>query len=185
MNTQKLIEHLREIAEKVGFHESGIVKTSDMVFDPAVRKMCADNVCRSYDTCWACPPAVGTLEECRQRCLQYDYLLLLSGKFELEDSFDFEGMMEGMAGFKRLIEAYDHEISPLFDRYQLFSNEGCDRCTSCTWPDAPCRFPEKVRHSIEGYGLNVSQLAAQAGMKYINGQNTITYFGGLMFCKSE
>ena len=34
------------------------------------------------------------------------------------------------------------------------------------------------------YGINVSELAASSGMKYINGQNTVTYFGALLFCEA-
>jgi hypothetical protein len=35
--------------------------------------------------------------------------------------------------------------------------------------------------SLEAYGVNVSALASAAGMKYINGQNTVTYFGAVLF----
>jgi hypothetical protein len=38
--------------------------------------------------------------------------------------------------------------------------------------------------SLEAYGVNVSKLAASAGMKYINGQNTVTYFGAVLFSLS-
>ena len=34
--------------------------------------------------------------------------------------------------------------------------------------------------SLEAYGINVSVLAPQAGMKYINGINTVTYFGAVL-----
>ena len=45
----------------------------------------------------------------------------------------------------------------------------------------PCRFPEKAIPSLEAYGINVSRLASAAEMKYINGQNTVTYFGMVLF----
>ena len=35
--------------------------------------------------------------------------------------------------------------------------------------------------SLEAYGIHVSKLAETAGMKYINGQNTVTYFGAVLF----
>jgi hypothetical protein len=35
--------------------------------------------------------------------------------------------------------------------------------------------------SLEAYGINVSELAKAAGMNYINGQNTVTYFGAVLF----
>jgi hypothetical protein len=39
--------------------------------------------------------------------------------------------------------------------------------------------------SLEAYGFNVSRLAAAADMKYINGQNTVTYFGAVLFKENE
>lgn len=34
--------------------------------------------------------------------------------------------------------------------------------------------------SFEAYGINVSALAPKAGMKYINGPDTVTFFGGVL-----
>ena len=36
--------------------------------------------------------------------------------------------------------------------------------------------------SLEAYGIHVSKMAEAAGMKYINGQDTVTYFGAVLFC---
>ena len=59
---------------------------------------------------------------------------------------------------------------------------GCGVCKSCAKrTDEPCRFPELAMPSLEAYGVNVSKLASAAGMKYINGQNTVTYFGMVLF----
>lgn len=176
-----MVEKLREIAAGLGFHESGVVATSDLQYDPVIRKICEGNTCRNYNTSWACPPAVGTLDECRARCEQFEHLLLLSAKYDLEDPFDYETMVEGHADFKKKIDGFNDAICGMLDNYQLLTNEGCGRCRTCTWPDAPCRFPDKLYHSIEGYGFHINRLAAKAGMHYINGQNTVTYFGGLLF----
>lgn len=179
----ELIEKLKEIILGVGFHETGAVDMASLRYDPEIRKLCEDNTCRGYNASWACPPAVGTLDECKQRVEQYDNMLLFSGKFELEDSFDFQGMIDSMGWFKDMVDRLDHEVKCVLSRYQLLSNEGCGRCDSCTWPDAPCRFPDNLHHSIEGYGFQINQLAKQAGIQYNNGKNTVTYFGALLFCE--
>ena len=44
-----------------------------------------------------------------------------------------------------------------------------------------CRFPDRAMSSLEAYGVNVSELAVQCGMRYINGENTVTYFGAVFF----
>ena len=57
---------------------------------------------------------------------------------------------------------------------------GCHVCERCAkMDDQPCRFPEKAVSSLETYGVNVSELAKSAGMKYINGQDTVTYFAAM------
>ena len=66
----------------------------------------------------------------------------------------------------------------------MLSNEGCDLCDKCTYPDAPCRFPNRAHGSLEGYGIFVSEIAKIAGINYINGANTVTYFGAVI-CNSS
>ena len=124
------------IAAGAVFSVWGQVDPSCLRFHREVRDLCRQNTCRNYNTSWACPPAVGSLEDCRER-VGHHYLLL--------------------------------------------SNEGCGRCSQCTWPDAPCRFPEKLHHSLEGYGFIVSELANLAGIPYNGGPNTVTFFGALLY----
>ena len=53
-------------------------ETEELVFTRRVRTVCETD-CAQYGKSWACPPAVGTVEECRARCLQYpDGLLIKS-----------------------------------------------------------------------------------------------------------
>lgn len=108
-------------------------------------------------------------------------MLLFSCKYDLEDSFDFEGMTAGLHAFKKTVDAFDAELKPLLSDYHLLFNEGCGRCETCTYPSAPCRFPSKLHPSLEGYGFVVSELAQNAGIRYINGADTVTYFGALLF----
>lgn len=175
------IEKIKQAALDTGFWEAGEVPVDSLQFRPDIRKICEENSCRNYGTSWACPPAVGTLEDCRKRCEKYAHMLLFSGKFELEDSFDFASMVRGLGEFKKMTEQLDHALGRFVESYQILSNEGCGRCRKCTWPEAPCRFPDHLYHSIEGYGLLVSQLAKEAGIRYHNGAHSVTYFGAVLF----
>lgn len=49
----------------------------------------------------------------------------------------------------------------------------------------PCRFPEKALSSLEAYGVNVSATVKNTEMKYINGPDTVTYFGMVLFKENE
>lgn len=175
------IVRLIEDAVRQFFTECGYLTAEQRIFYPEVRAICAGNTCRNYAVTWACPPAVGTLEECREQVSRYEHMLLFSRRYDLEDSFDFEGMMEAMQDFKRQVDALHRSVDALLPEFLLLSNEGCGRCAVCTYPDAPCRFPQMLHPSLEGYGFMVSELAASTGMCYHHGANTVTYFGALLF----
>lgn len=178
MNT---VSQIKQAIESCGFWETGYVDISSLVFYPEIRRLCEGNSCRNYGTSWACPPAVGTIEACRERISKYDTMLLFSKKYDLEDSFDFDAMADGWQDFKNITEQFHRSLKLLLPDYLLLSNEGCGKCTKCTYPDEACRFPDLLTHSLEGYGFLVSELTAQAGIHYHNGPNTVTYYGALLF----
>lgn len=171
---------LEQQLNAAGFFQYGVIDTADIHFSQEVRVMCEANTCQRYGKTWACPPAVGTVEECQNRIQQFEKMLVFSGKYDLEDSFDFEGMMSAAKQFAESCMAFDMAIKPHLNHYLVFSNEGCDLCKKCTYPDAPCRFPDRVHGSLEANGIFVNKLAKSAGMNYINGANTVTYFGSLV-----
>lgn len=169
--------HLKEI----GIHEYGLIPTAEIPFDAEIRKICENNGCRMFGTTWACPPAVGTVEECQAQCLQYQTAMVFNAVYPLEDSFDYEGMMQGHSDFKDLCDRLYELVKPRLHKFLLLSNEGCKRCKICTYPLAPCRQPERLFPSLEGFGIHVAKLASCADIQYVNGTNTVTYFGMLLY----
>ncbi len=166
---------------RAGFLESGVIAVKDLRYYDSVRDMCVCNQCGKYGTTWACPPAVGSIEECRSRAERYGSMMLFSKAYMLTDDFDFEGMLEAGHDFKKCARALDRTLKDKKTDYMILSNESCDICRECTYPDDPCRFPDKMQHALEGYGFNVSELAGMAGISYINGKLTVTYFGAVLF----
>lgn len=169
----------RESLLQAGVYQYGLIDVQEIPFSSEVRVMCT--ACPSYNHSWACPPAVGEIDDCRQTCLSYEKMLVFSARYELEDSFDYEGMQAGMRAFKEVCDKVFQLTHQHEGRYLLLSNEGCFRCKQCTCPNAPCRMPDRLFPSIEGYGILVSELARKAKISYVNGPNTVTYFGGLLF----
>ena len=177
----ELFARIGEELRACGVFQHGFVDTADVEFMHEVRKMCEANTCRMYGATWACPPAVGTVDECRDRCRAYGRMLVFSGKYDLEDSFDYEGMEAAGKAFKAVARRVGEALRPRLGDFLLLANEGCDACASCTYPGAPCRSPELAHGSIEGYGILVGELARKAGMDYYNGPDTVTYFAALAF----
>ncbi len=177
---------MREKATKLfaalDFFQAGEVTTDRIKFAQEVRVLCENNVCRKYGTTWACPPAVGTVEECAAKLRGYKYAAVFSGKYDLEDSFDFEGMQAGHEAFEKSGKALAKAAREAYgDDWFLLSSEGCGECAECTYPGAPCRFPEEMHPSVEGFGIYVNELTKAAGINYINGANTVTYIGALFY----
>lgn len=174
-------DYIAENKDTLGIHQYAFLETSALVFSENVRQLCEMNSCGHYGKSWACPPGVGTYEECKNRILKYKNLFVFTTLHPLEDSYDFEGMMAGKEKHSRLCPDIAKVFAQNYSDLLVLSAEGCERCESCTYPDAPCRFPDTVFPSIESYCVEVNRLAASAGINYINGANTVTYFGCIFF----
>ena len=51
----------------------------------------------------------------------------------------------------------------------------CMLCEACTYPDAPCRFPDRMAASMEASGLFVSKVCTDNGLQYNYGPNKIAF----------
>lgn len=162
-------------------HESAWIDPKTVPFSADVRQMCADNRCGKYGSCWTCPPGCGDWEMLRDKYQAYKEAFVFTTCHELEDSFDFEGMQEAGAAHKRLDDLIADKLGAFVGQYIHLGAGACGICTTCTYPDAPCRFPEKARQSMEACGINVVNLSRECGIKYINGADTVTYFSMLLF----
>lgn len=181
MQQQKAVK----LAERYGFSHAGIFQVSDMKFREEVRKMCADGRCARYGHCWSCPPACGTLEESRRRAAAFDWGLLLQTTGQMEDPFDWECMKKTeRIQKKKFLElcSYLHRAE---ERILPMSAGSCTLCGTCTYPQSPCRFPERMCSSMEAYGLLVSETCEAAGIPYYYGENTITYHSCILFCSDD
>lgn len=174
-------EQLLRLAKEAGLTEIGELNIAELSYESWVREICQGNTCRNYNTTWACPPAIGTLEECRERCQSFTQMFLFNQVFPVKNCFDIKGMHKAMFAFKETVEHLDLLCTPYIKRRLILSNEGCGRCERCTWPEASCRFPDKLYHSLEGYGFNVTELAKKAGLTYNHGEKTVAFFGAILF----
>lgn len=178
----QIIEKIAEKQQNLHIHQFAFTTTDKLVFSQGVRDLCEQNSCGHYGKTWACPPGVGTLEECHAKIMKHQNVFVFTTKHDLEDSYDFEGMMEGKDRHDEICEKIHDFFKTIYSGDMLvLSGESCSRCSKCTYPDAPCRFPEKLAPSVESYGVEVNRLAKTVGVNYINGANTVTYFGCIMF----
>ena len=118
------------------------------------------------------------MRESQEKIQQWRKAFVFTTKTNLDDSYDFEGMMKAQAEHRKLTQ----EIKEKFGGTNpVYGVEGCTICKKCSYPDKQCRFPDKMCPSIEGTGLNISDLSRLAGVKYNNGVNTVTFFSMILF----
>ena len=176
-------ESLIAVPLALGAYKANVIETKEISLDRSFRDMCASNACGVYGKCWMCPPDVGEIDVLMGEVGKYDYALVYQTVTELEDSYDFEGMMEAGARHNQLmVKIRDQLASEPLSRILHLGAGGCRMCEVCgKRTGEPCRHPDLAVASLETYGVNVSKLAPTAGMKYINGQDTVTYFGAVLF----
>ena len=161
-----------------GAAKAAVIRGEDIVLSPTFRDICAGNACGKYGRCWMCPPHIGRIDELMARVRACGRGLLYQTIHEIEDSFDIEGMGEAAAKHARVSQAVNDAVKPLLPTCLHLSCGGCNMCERCALADdEPCRFPDRALPPMEGYGIDVYNTAKPTGLKYINGQNTVTFFG--------
>ena len=182
MENNPLTQAVIADALSLGAYKASVIPTAAIELDAAFRRMCEANACGVYGKCWMCPPDVGGIDELMASVASYDYALVYQTVSALEDSYDFEGMQEAKKQHYKLSAA----LRTVFDQQGIHTvlHLGCGGCGVCDVcakrSGEPCRFPHLALPSLEAYGVNVSQLAKKADMRYVNGQNTVTYFGAVL-----
>ncbi len=187
MDKQEIFEKLTLLSVEAGAFKSNIISAKNIEMNRSFRDVCATNACGMYGKCYMCPPDIGDIEALMSEIKKYDYALVYQTVTELEDSFDFEGMMEAKKKFYSLAQ----KIRKVFFDMNILNTlhlgaGGCGVCQKCAKVDnEPCRFPEKALSSLEAYGVNVSATVKNTKMKYINGADTVTYFGMVLFKEND
>ena len=177
------MDWLVEKAKSRGAFNAGVTPVVKIPFDRQLRKACEANYCGHYGKNWTCPPLLGDIDELIAQARQYETALVYQTVGKLEDSFDYEGMVAALKKHVAVSDAIkqyviEHVPGPVLH----LSAGGCPVCERCAGVDSePCRYPEKALASLEAYGINVAKLAGLCGLNYINGQNTVTYFGAFLF----
>ena len=169
------IEELTGLAQEYGFECVGVAPASELRVRAEVRDMCAAGKCHIYGKSWACPPACPTIEEYQEQFGHYDKCLIVQTVGQLEDDFDFEGMMDAEAEHKRRFLAFAAAVREKDPSALCLSAGTCTMCKPCTYPDAPCRFPEKRLTSMEAAGLVVAEACEKASIPYNHGALTVAY----------
>ena len=166
-----------------GATKATVISTSDIVLSEKFYDICASNSCGKFGHGWVCPPDSGDIFTLMDKVRSYSNGILYQTIVDIEDSFDIEGMSEGAKLHAQLSQKIRKNVEPLLgDDTMHLSCGGCNLCTKCSKIDnEPCRHPDMALLSMECCGIDVYNTTKPTDLKYINGQNTVTFFGLVLF----
>ena len=168
--------------KELGADNAAIIDVADIPFEPSLLDLCKMNTCGNYGKSWTCPPLSGNIESLIERAKKYEHMLVFQAVYTLEDSFDIEGMFAANESFRKLTVDVESAFRAENPNILVLSAGKCSLCAECAAiTETPCRNPDRAYAALEAYGIFVSKLAEVSGIKYINGVNTVTYFGGILF----
>ncbi|HIX30186.1 MAG TPA: DUF2284 domain-containing protein [Candidatus Blautia stercoravium] len=170
-------EEIEEFICQYPVYQYAFFPPEEIEFSFRVRWIC-EKECERYNSTWACPPAVGSVEECRKRCLGYRECFLFSTIAEVSDVINFEETLATRKEHEAITAAIENFIRQQGSDCMALSTESCDICETCTFPqELPCRFPEKMHPCVESHGIIVSELAEKYDMEFTLSANQILWFG--------
>ena len=162
----------------------GFVDPKTLDFTQRVRYICQTE-CPMYGKSWACPPAVGSVEECKAKCMNFTDCLMIATITEVADIANLEETLATRGDH----EALTNEIAALLRQQgiapYILSTEACAECERCAYLDGqPCRFPERMHPCVESHGINVVPAMEQLGIPFISGENLVTWVSLLLFTET-
>lgn len=161
-------------------YQYAFIRFDELVFTPRVRTICRTE-CPMYAKTWACPPAVGTLEECKGRMAQFDEGLLIATITEVSDISNIQQTLQTRAPHEQITRQVLEVVRQQAEHTLTLSTEACAHCEQCTYPFAPCRFPERMFPCVESHCILVTDLADRHGIDYMASGNTVTWFSLIMY----
>ncbi len=153
------------------------IKFDDLVFDIKVQTYCNNPKfrCPNYGHSWACPPESPFLKE---TVSEFKKFYLIYYQFNLKEYVEKERIKNPKRSEKRIKESFyreefirdylEQEIIKFIRNYEtpydnmLILWDGyCRICykerKQCTYDQKqPCRYPEKIRYSMEACGIDVN-----------------------------
>ena len=172
---------LEERLAELPLYSYGFFDPRELEFTDRVRWVC-EHECPMYGTTWACPPAVGAVEECRKKCMSYPECLMIASVTEVSDISNIEETLATRPAHEKLTNRVRDEMRELGVRPFILSTEACTICSRCAYLDGlPCRMPGAMHPCVESQGINVIPLLEKFGLEFQYGENVVTWVSLLFF----
>ena len=163
----------------------GFIDPKTLEFTQRVRFICQSE-CPMYGKSWACPPAVGSVEECQAMCNGFAHCLMIATITEVSDISDIQQSLATRGEHEDLTDQIADLLRQQGIKPYVLSTEACAACERCAYLDGqPCRFPERMHPCVESHGINVIPAMEELGIPFISGENLVTWVSLLLFTDEE
>lgn len=157
------------------------IKPEKLEFSDRVRWIC-ENECPMYGTSWACPPAVGTVESCKAKCLSFRQGLAIATVAEVEDIADISATLATRTDHEHITNQVRDILRELGEDPFVLSTESCAECRRCAYLDGqPCRKSERMHPCVESQGINIIPTLEENGIDFQYGSDVVTWISLLLY----
>ena len=177
MDMEKLEQQLAQLP-LLGYF---FIDPKGLEFSERVRWIC-EHECPMYGKTWACPPGVGSVRECREKCLSYENCLMIATVTEVADIADLNQTLATRPDHEAVTNQVGKILEKLGVNPYILSTEACTICDECTCPEGlPCRHREKMHPCVESHGINLIPTLEENGIEFQFGGNVVTWVSLLFY----
>ncbi len=177
MNRERLEEQLAELP----LYLYDFLDPKELEFSERIRWIC-QHECPMYGKTWACPPGVGSVESCREKCLSYKNCLMIATMAEVSDIADIQQTLATRPEHEEITNQVGSAMEALGAKPYILSTEACTLCQRCAILDGqPCRHPERMHPCVESHGINIIPALESRGLEFQYGENVVTWVSLLFY----
>lgn len=174
-------KHLEQGLAELPLYAYHFFDPQELEFSDRIRFIC-EHECPMYAKTWACPPGVGSVAQCAQKCRTYRSCLMIATTTEVCDISDIDETLATRPEHERVTNLVRDLLRAEEVEPYVLSTEACTLCTRCAYLDGlPCRLPGKMHPCVESHGINIVPVMEQCGLEFQFGQNVVTWVSLLFF----
>lgn len=175
------MEKLEQELSQLPLYFYTFLEPETLEFSQRIRYICSAE-CPMYNKTWACPPAVGEVEQCKSRCLQYKNCLLMGTVTEVADIANIDQTLATRPAHEEITNLVRELFRQQGVEPYVLSTEACSVCEVCTWLEGKsCRHPDQMHPCVESHGINLIPTLEENGLTFQYGENIVTWYSLLFF----
>lgn len=154
--------------------------TDTLVFTPRVRTVC-EMECPQYGQKLGLPAGSGDRGGMPGAVPCLPEGLLIVTMTEVEDIADITATLATREDHEEITREVHCMLLDQGAEVYVLSTESCAICEHCSYPEAPCRHPDRMYPCVESHGILVTELGERFGLPFQAGGNIVTWFSLLLY----